>query len=62
MTAEIGVIVLMFTAGMETDVKELKRSGKAATIIALLGVLVPLIGGFGVTWFFNREHLIAADN
>lgn len=62
MTAEIGVIVLMFTAGMETDVKELKRSGKAAAIIALLGVLVPLIGGFGVTWFFNREHLIAADN
>lgn len=28
--AEIGVIVLMFTAGMETDIKELKASGKAS--------------------------------
>ena len=39
--AEIGVIVLMFTAGMETDIKELKASGKASFIIALCGVIVP---------------------
>ena len=38
--AEIGVIVLMFTAGMETDIKELKASGKASFIIALCGVIV----------------------
>lgn len=53
--AEIGVIVLMFTAGMETDIKELKASGKASFIIALCGVIVPLIGGYGVAWFFNRQ-------
>ena len=47
-TAEIGVIVLMFCAGMETDIQELKKSGKASFIIALIGVLVPLAGGFGV--------------
>ena len=41
--AEIGVIVLMFTAGMETDIKELKASGKASFVIALCGVIVPLI-------------------
>ena len=40
--AEIGVIVLMFSAGMETDIKELKASGKASFIIALCGVIVPL--------------------
>lgn len=43
--AEIGVIVLMFCAGMETDIKELKACGKASFIIALCGVLVPLAGG-----------------
>ena len=41
-TAEIGVIVMMFCAGMETDVNELKNSGKAAFVIALIGVLVPV--------------------
>ena len=43
--AELGVIVLMFCAGLETDIKELKASGKASFIIALCGVLVPLAGG-----------------
>lgn len=42
--AEIGVIVLMFCAGMETDIKELKESGKASFIIALFGVVVRLLG------------------
>ena len=43
--AEIGVILLMFSAGLETDIDKLKRSGIKATIIACIGVLVPLIGG-----------------
>lgn len=51
--SEIGVIVLMFTAGLETDIKELKRSGKAAVVIALFGVLVPLIGGTALAYMFN---------
>ena len=59
--AEIGVIVLMFCAGMETDIKELKESGKASFIIALFGVFVPLVGGFAAAWFFNRPDLIASD-
>ncbi len=60
-TAEIGVVVLMFCAGMETDVRELKKCGKAATIIALIGVIVPLIGGFATAWFFNRPGMIESD-
>jgi len=43
--AEIGVVMLMFTAGLETDIKQLKKSGIKATLIACFGVLVPLIGG-----------------
>ena len=60
-TAEVGVIVMMFCAGMETDVNELKHSGKAAFIIALIGVLVPIAGGFGLTYFFNRPGVIDSD-
>ncbi|KMZ55896.1 cation:proton antiporter [Dorea sp. D27] len=59
--AEIGVIVLMFCAGLETDIKELKASGKASFVIALCGVIVPLAGGFGLAYFFNRPGMIASD-
>ena len=55
--SELGVIVLMFTAGMETDIKELKKTGAASFIIALIGVLVPLGGGFLLAHFFNGPDL-----
>lgn len=43
--AEIGVILIMFSAGLETNLQELKKSGLAACIIACVGVFVPLVGG-----------------
>lgn len=43
--AEIGVILIMFSAGLETNLQELKKSGFAAFLIACVGVLVPLVGG-----------------
>ncbi|MGN0597628.1 MAG: cation:proton antiporter [Ruminiclostridium sp.] len=52
--SEIGVIILMFTAGLETDIKELKKTGLASFVIALLGVIVPLAGGFGLAVIFNE--------
>ncbi|GMQ60942.1 cation:proton antiporter [Vallitalea maricola] len=57
--AELGVIVLMFSAGLETDLKELKKCGKASLIIAVLGVLLPLIGGLVVAGLFagNLSHM-----
>lgn len=60
-TAEIGVIVLMFTAGMETDVEELKKSGKASFVIALMGVIVPLAGGYLVATVFNKPGMMESD-
>lgn len=51
--SELGVIVLMFSAGLGTDVEELKESGKSAAVIALFGVAIPLIGGFVLASFFN---------
>lgn len=43
--AEIGVILLMFSAGLETDLKELLKTGPIATLIACAGVFIPLICG-----------------
>lgn len=43
--AEIGVILLMFSAGLETDLKELIKTGPVATLIACAGVFIPLMGG-----------------
>ena len=43
--AEIGVIMLMFEAGLGTNMKELKKSGLKATLIACMGVLVPIVLG-----------------
>ena len=60
--AELGVIVLMFCAGMETDIEELKRSGKASFVIALLGVIVPLVVGGGVAYLFiNNGYIDTSD-
>lgn len=44
--AEIGVILLMFCAGLETDLTELKENGLASFVVAVCGVLLPLLGGF----------------
>ncbi|MCY6353709.1 cation:proton antiporter [Clostridium sp. ZS2-4] len=56
--SELGVIVLMFQAGLETDFNELKKCGKASFIIALIGVIIPLIGGFIIASFFNNNGSI----
>ncbi|NCB28351.1 MAG: cation:proton antiporter [Clostridia bacterium] len=45
-TSEIGVIILMFSAGLDTELKELRKTGIASFIIALIGVIVPLVGGY----------------
>ena len=49
--AEIGVILLMFSAGLETNIKQLKKTGLKATIIACAGVFVPLV--FGTVLFMS---------
>ncbi len=43
--AEIGVVLLMFSAGLETNLKDLIKTGPIACLIACAGVFVPLVGG-----------------
>lgn len=51
--AEIGVILLMFAAGLGTDLKELIKTGFAALMIAIAGVVVSIIGGAAVYLAFG---------
>lgn len=53
--SELGVIVLMFNAGLESNIEQLKSAGKDLVIIAALGVLVPLAGCFGIACIFNPD-------
>jgi Kef-type K+ transport system membrane component KefB len=51
--AEVGVILLMFMAGLETDMQEFRKSALAATSVAVAGVIVPFFGGLLVSSLFG---------
>ena len=51
--SQIGVLLLMFLAGLETDVKDLSDNSKAALLIALGGVVTPIIMTYGVAQFYG---------
>ncbi|MCL2014998.1 MAG: cation:proton antiporter [Defluviitaleaceae bacterium] len=55
MLAQFGVVLLLFSAGMETDLKELRSSIKASSIISLAGMLAVLGGGFLVSYIFGMS-------
>lgn len=57
--AEVGVVVLMFQAGLETDIRELKNSGFPAFVIAICGVFIPLIAGLVVTYVYDKNIMEA---
>ena len=59
--AEIGVIILMFSAGLETDIKDLLKTGPVAFAIACMGVLVPLVGGTLLYMVFYGFSPIGSD-
>ena len=56
--AEVGVIFVMFTAGLETDLQSIKSTGKVSFLVALMGVILPLLGGIGLGAIFlnDGEH------
>lgn len=53
--AEIGVILLMFLAGLELELSELLRSGKVAALAGTLGVIIPFASGVLVALGFSNE-------
>ncbi|MED1788596.1 cation:proton antiporter [Brevibacillus laterosporus] len=44
--SQIGVILLMFIAGLETDTEEFKRTGKASTFVGIAGIIFPFVCGY----------------
>ena len=51
--ANVGVILLMFIAGTEVDIKMIRKEGKSAASISLLGLVLPFALGFLCIWFFH---------
>ena len=50
--AQMGIILLMFIAGFEVDLKQIRKQGKKAASISLMGLVFPFALGFGTVWFF----------
>ena len=51
--AELGVILLLFTAGMETDFRQLRNSFKTSLLVSGFGLLASLGGGFAIASLFG---------
>jgi Kef-type K+ transport system membrane component KefB len=57
--AELGVVILLFEVGLESDVGDLLRAGVQATLVAAVGVAVPFALGFGVVRWLGHPPLLA---
>ncbi|WP_438349060.1 cation:proton antiporter [Paenibacillus sp. FA6] len=57
--SEIGVLLLMFIAGLETDLDQLKSNWKSAIAVAVGGIILPFIGGFGIAELFGFSNSAA---
>lgn len=55
--SKIGVLLLMFCAGLETNLKDLKNTGLASALVACAGVAVPMLLGFLISLPFNSLGL-----
>lgn len=57
--AEIGVVILLFEIGLETDLRKLLQVGGAATAVALAGVALPFALGYAACRFLGHDNLVA---
>jgi Kef-type K+ transport system membrane component KefB len=54
--AEVGVVVLLFSIGLETELKRLLEVGGTSVMVALAGVVLPFAGGFAVSLFLGLTN------
>jgi Kef-type K+ transport system membrane component KefB len=58
--AEIGIILLLFEVGFETDISRLARAGKQAASLAVVGFIAPFVFGFGLShYMFDLPILVS---
>lgn len=58
--AEIGLILLLFEVGLDTDISRLAHRGRKAVVVALGGFIAPFIGGFVLAYFIFDFSLLLA--
>jgi Kef-type K+ transport system membrane component KefB len=56
LAAEIGVILLLFEVGLESNIDELMAVGGSAMLVACMGVVAPVILGYGVSMWYLPDH------
>ncbi len=54
--AEIGVVLLLFEVGLESTVSGMRKVGASSFAVAILGVVVPILLGWGVGWTLLHDH------
>jgi Kef-type K+ transport system membrane component KefB len=59
MLAEIGVIFLLFTVGLETKPSSIFRVGKTAALVAVMGVVLPFLGGWLLMRWWGSTNVSA---
>lgn len=58
--SHIGVLLLMFFAGLETDIKDLNRNRNSSIAVAMGGIIVPLVAGYasGIMMGMENSHAL----
>jgi Kef-type K+ transport system membrane component KefB len=56
---EVGVVLLLFEIGIETDLRKLVQVGGASALVALVGVVLPFALGYAVCWGLGLNSLVA---
>ncbi|WP_415582913.1 cation:proton antiporter [Legionella worsleiensis] len=59
--SRLGVIFLLFMVGLESSLEELKHTGRESILVALIGILAPMILGFFAAYFLLPEAHVQAD-
>jgi Kef-type K+ transport system membrane component KefB len=58
--SQIGVLFLLFQVGLESDIGKMAAVGRSAALVAVLGVIAPMLLGLGVSeWFLKDHHLLS---
>jgi Kef-type K+ transport system membrane component KefB len=57
--AELGVLILLFEVGLESDLDELLEGGLQATLVAVVGVILPFAAGYAIMYWFGYPPLVA---
>jgi Kef-type K+ transport system membrane component KefB len=59
--SRMAILILLFLVGLEISLVEMRRVGKYATYVALLGIIVPLLLGMGTMKILHPDGTLAAD-